>query len=472
MSGSRANRPLTRVVALLGVLACWLGFAVLTAAPASAHAEILTSTPVDGSRLTTMPALVTLRLSENVGIQQGSLQILDQRGERVDDDHVVQPGAEAEVIGIRVRPGLGDGSYRVNYAFVSADSHPVHGGFAFVVGTGPLLNSTGAVSGSSGTDPLVDVLFTGFRWASFGGAMLMGGLVFALFCRTGARTDPRARRLVLVGCGVSAVAAIAALLLQGPYGAGRGLAEVFSGPLLATTLGASYGKLLVLRAGVVLALAWLAKRLLVPTDDLPDRLRSRYENVAAVAGFVTLLTFSAAGHAITDSIPFVSISADLCHFAALTVWLGGLSQLSLCLFRRRPEADLQQTLARFSPLAATAVGVVSVSGVVLGLLVVPSISALWTSTYGVLLCLKLLGFAALLAVANASRKAVLRRTDTPTTEAAGAVGTLATVTPRVTPRMTPRVTPRVLRRAVATELAISTVVLLLAAILSSTAPPV
>jgi copper transport protein len=449
---------LARLPALFGLLGCWLGVAVLTAAPASAHAEIVAATPADGSRLTVVPELVTMRLSENVGIQQGSLQVLDQQGRRVDDDRVFQPGDEAEVIGIRLRPGLGDGSYRVNYAFVSADSHAVHGGFAFVVGAGPLLNSTGAVSGSSGTDTVVDVLFTAFRWASFGGSVLMGGLVFALFCRAGAKTDPRAQRLVVTGCVVSAVSAVAALLLQGPYGAGRGLSEVFSAPLLETTLGASYGKLLVLRVVAVLALAWLAKRLLTPGDALPDWLRSRYENLAAVAGFVAALTFSAAGHAITESVPFVSISADLCHFAAMTVWLGGLVQLSLCLLRRSPEADLRRTLARFSPLAATSVAVISVSGVVLGLFVVPSVPSLWTSTYGILLCLKLIGFAGLLAVANASRKAVLRAVDRRSTapDPAGALATAA---------------PQLLRRAVAAELAIASVVLVLAAILSSTAPP-
>jgi copper transport protein len=443
----------------LACLSGWLAIALAGAAPASAHVQIVSFTPGDGARLTTAPSQITVRLSENIGIQPGSLRVTDARGTHVDDGRVFQPGDEAEVLAVRLRPGLGDGSYVVSYGFISADSHPVRGAFAFVVGDGPLLSASGAVSASTGTDTAVDLLFTIFRWASFSGAILLGGLVFILYCRPGGRADPRVRAVMAAGCVISAVSAVAAILLQGPYGAGRGLSGVFTTSLLENTLSLAYGKLLVLRFAAVIGLGLISARLLAPTENFPTRLRFRYENLAMVAGFLILLSFSASGHAVTDDVPFFTITADVAHLGALTIWLGGLVQVGLCLYgpldRREPETGLHSALARFSPIAAIAVGVVAVSGAYLSLRTVPSLSALWSTRYGVLLLLKLTGFAALLAIANVSRLAVRRSVGPHTPE--GGTSTTTTGT-------------RTLRRAVGAEVLIASVVLLLAAVLSSTAP--
>ena len=58
-----------------------------------------------------------------------------------------------------LRTGLGDGSYVVSYGVVSADSHPISGGYAFVVGSGPLTSASGVVADGSGTDPVVGAVF-------------------------------------------------------------------------------------------------------------------------------------------------------------------------------------------------------------------------------------------------------------------------------------------------------------------------
>jgi copper transport protein len=429
------------------ILLAFLGFSVLLAPAAAAHVQIIAFGPADGSRLGAAPAQVDVRLSENVGVQQGSLRVFDTRGTQVDDGRVFQPGDESALVAVRLRPGLGDGSYLVNYAFVSEDSHPVRGAFAFVVGEGPLLSASGAVAASTGTDTAVDTTFTVFKWGSFLGMAALGGLVFVLWCRPAGRTDPRVRNVLLASAAMVAVSGAAALLLQGPYSTGQGLAGVFSPSSLETTLSLPHGKLLILRLVAVAALAVLIRRLLVPLDSLTERVRFRYENLAMVTGFLVLLSFSASGHAVSDSVPFFTITADLAHLGGMAVWLGGLVQITLCLRRSGSEEELRQALARFSPLAAISVGVVAASGVYLGLRIVPSFSALWTTTYGILLLLKLSGFVVLLALANLGRIAVRRRMT---------AGGVATAT-----RM---------RVTVATEVAIAAVVLLLAAILSTTAP--
>jgi copper transport protein len=228
---------------------------------------------------------------------------------------------------------------------------------------------------------------------------------------------------------------------------GESLSGVFSLSSLERTLSLPHGKLLVLRLVAVAGLAVLIRRLLVPPGSLTERARFRYENLAMVTGFLVLLSFSASGHAVSDSVPFFTITADLAHLGGMAVWLGGLVQITLCLRRSGSDEELQQALTRFSPLAAISVGIIAVSGAYLSVRIVPSFSALWTTTYGILLLLKLTGFVGLLGLANLGRIAVRRRM---------AAGGVATAT-----RM---------RVTVATEVGIATVVLLLAAILSTTAP--
>ncbi len=439
-----------RLFALLALVAAWLGVAVLAAAPASAHVELLSSNPADGARLTSAPAQVSVTLSENIGIQPNSIKVVDQQGTNVVTGPVFQPGEVAEEVAVKLEPDLPDGSYLVEYAFVSTDSHPVRGTIAFVVGTGPLITSAGAVSASTGTDPVTDALFTTFRWGSFGGVALLGGLVFLLVCRPGGRTDPAARKLITAGLWLSGVTAVAGFLLQGPYVAGRGPGAVFDADLIEATLRVAYGKLLLLRLAAIVALAVIARKLLAA--DLPDRLRSRYENLGMAAGFIVMLSFSATGHAVADRIMFLSVSADLAHFGAMAVWGGGLIQLAVLLRGRIPATEAEPALARFHPIATTSMVVMVVSGAYLGFRLVPSVEALWSSAYGIVFLLKLTGFAALLVVANLSRNAVRRGFS-------GRGGT-GVVTADL----------RRLRVSVGVEVLIVAVVLGLAAMLSSMSP--
>jgi copper transport protein len=457
---------IARLVTVLGLM---LTLGVLSAPPASAHVEILSTAPAEGTRLSAVPTEVTVRLSENIGVQRDSIHITDQRGARVDDGAVFQPGAEAEVLAVRLKPGLGDGSYLVGYAFVSADSHPIRGSFAFVVGNGPLITGAGSVSGSTGTDGVVHALYTAIRWASFVGVALLGGVVFLLYCRPGAISDRRARAVVIAGCAVLSVPALAGVFLTGPYVAGLGLSEVGSADLLEATLQRSFGKLLILRAVAAAVLAFLTFRLLGGGRPLPEQRRGTYENLTLVAGFLVLLSFSAAGHAITDPIPYFSLIADLLHLGAIAVWLGGLIQLTLCLWRpadRNDTAgeDTDEVMIRFSRLAPVCVVVIVVSGAYLTWRSLPSVSALWSSTYGLLLLAKLTGFAALLGVANISRTGVRRMLANRAAARAVIMGVPGgTVSTTV-------LTGTDLRKAVAIEVAIAAIVLVLAAILSATAP--
>ncbi|GAA3030564.1 copper resistance CopC/CopD family protein [Actinokineospora globicatena] len=425
-----------RLAGLLAVLFCW---AVLAAPPASAHVEVLGSTPADGARLTEVPTEVRIQLSENVGVQKDALRVVDVHGEPVSEGRVTQ-GATAEELTIKLKPGLPDGTYLVHYAFVSADSHPVRGGFAFVVGDGPLMNAGGAVSDADGTDTGVDVLTRVVRWVGYTGVALAGGLVFLLYCRN--TRDQVGRKVVQAGCVIVAGAGILALGVEGAYVTGAGLSRVFAPDLLANTLETAYGKLLVLRviAAVVLLLA--ARRLLTS-----ERETSAAANTAIIAGFVVLLSSAAAGHAITTKVMFLSLIADLAHYGSMALWLGGVVQLALL----ANHDDLAAALTRFSPIAKVSVAVIVLSGVLMSAAYLGSVSAVWSSTYGVLLLGKTVGFVVLLALADRCRVAARQ----------GIAGGTTLVGVRTT----------TLRRVLVTEVTIAAAVLAIAAVVATTGTP-
>ncbi|GIJ49624.1 hypothetical protein Val02_65100 [Virgisporangium aliadipatigenens] len=100
------------------------------ASPASAHAGLESSTPRDGTSVTTAPAEVELRFTTRVdpaspvvavAADDGAPAVAD--GPRVDGVRVVQA----------LRPGLPAGRYTVTFRVVSADGHPVNGIVRFTV---------------------------------------------------------------------------------------------------------------------------------------------------------------------------------------------------------------------------------------------------------------------------------------------------------------------------------------------------
>lgn len=119
--------PFARVAgALLGITAL-LSAMVVTAAPASAHARLESSSPTDGSTLTATPPEIMLRFNEpvkdglnEVSVTTGSADVAEGEVE-VEGQSVYQP------VALDMKPG----KYTVKYKVVSEDGHPVSGTYSF-----------------------------------------------------------------------------------------------------------------------------------------------------------------------------------------------------------------------------------------------------------------------------------------------------------------------------------------------------
>jgi copper transport protein len=451
-----------RLLALLALLGGWAVLAVTGAAPALAHATVVSSDPADSSRLDAVPSRVSVTFSESVSVNAGFIKVVDSKGEQVS---VGSPTGDGATVSVGLRSGLKDGSYIVSYRIVSADSHPISGAYAFVVGDGPLVAASGSVVGGS-TDPVVNTVFTVARWASFAGIVTFGGLAFLVLCWPAGRTDPRARRLVWAGWAAAAAGAVLGLLLEGPYAAGTGLLDAFDLSLLQTTLGTTYGRMLCGRLVLLGALAVLATRMLREPAEVADKARARDEDLAAICGLGVLATYGGVGHAAAGDTPTLALLSDTTHLAAASLWIGGLVLLAACLLPGRRTAELAEALPRFSRLALGSVTVLVATGVYQGWREIAPVPALWSTRYGAILLAKVGVVAVIVAVAWFSRAAVRRRYVTPvvhafSVEADEPAAALADDDGRML---------RLLRRSVGIELGLAAAVLALAAVLVSTAP--
>jgi copper transport protein len=394
-------------VRLALLLFAFLGLGVAVPAIASAHAVLVATDPRDGDRLTDAPSTVTLQFNETVSIGAGYVRVLQAGGGPVDTGDA---SATGNTVTVDLRSDLPDASYVVSYRVVSADSHPITGAFAFVVGNGQLVAANAAAPTDSG-DPLVTSLLSATRWIGFGGLALGVGVpVFLAVCWPAGWADRRSRRLTSAGLAATALSGALGVLLQGPYTAGSGVRTLTDPALIATTLGSTPGLLMALRVvltGVLAALlvpAW--RRAATPAPALLGP--------AAAAALGLVLTTAGIGHAVAGSWTPLALTATTVHVAAMTVWFGGLVVLLALLLRAGvdPEEPVS-VLPRWSRLAFGTVAALVVTGVIQSVREVGSVGALVATTYGWVLLVKLALVLLLLGAAGVSRAWVQQKVGLP-----------------------------------------------------------
>jgi copper resistance protein D len=124
--------------------------------------------------------------------------------------------------------------------------------------------------------------------------------------------------------------------------------------------------------------------------------------LAVAGGLVTIGSLTVSGHAAAFESPLLSRSLIALHLAGAAYWLGALWPLLMVTGSsdRRQAAAL---LERFGTIAMVVVGLLLLAGGALAALFLGSVSALWQTQYGLILMLKLLMAALLLALATLNR---------------------------------------------------------------------
>jgi copper transport protein len=381
-----------RRVALLATLAV-LG-SLLLASPAAAHAELVDIAPANGAQLTRPPTEVRMTFTESVNLVDDGIRLVDHVGATV---RTPDPTVDGRTVTWPMPADLPEGPYVVTWRVVSTDGHPVSGAFSFGVGTAAAApgstNSTGTTgtsvntvaSGSTVPWPVVVLRLAGYL--AF--ALFAGVVGFVLLCAPGTSNDPTLQLLARGGLLGGTIAAVAAILVQGPYTAGVSMSRVFDMRLLQETLSTPFGIAMILRLALYGALGVLVWRL--------PRILSELGTWLVPAGVVaTAATIAAAGHAAATGT--ISLFVDALHALTAALWVGGLVALAALGRSIEPRA-----LHRFSTLAMASVLTLVVTGTLNSLRHLTAVEQLWLTRYGLTLAIKLSLVAGTLVVAAVSR---------------------------------------------------------------------
>ena len=447
----RARLGVGALVAVLAVLA--------VPGRADAHAELVSTEPAASEQLATAPDEVVLHFTEGVDLSDDALEVLDANANRLDVGEPEHPDGDRTAVSVSL-PDLDDGAYVVAWRVVSSDSHPIGGAFSFRVGEAGALSVDDqaliedVLGGSRDGDSTLGAVYGVVRFAAFAGlTVLVGAAVFLSWLWPAGAADRRARRVVGTAWLTSAVATVLSIPLQGAYAVGGTLGDALDLQVIADEVGTRTGRSWVVRLLLlaVAAIVWprLSRALAgrsgravgvagsggsdpsvgAAGSDRSDRSGlDAARAVAVVGGLALFVTVSLTGHAVSgDHVPLAFV-ADVVHLSGVSVWLGGLAVLVFAvLWPSRADADAvtdtdtgagtssgtidgrEAVVGRFSQVAFGAVVAIVVSGTVQGWRQVGGYDALFETTYGRLLVLKVALFGGMLVAAAVSRSWVRRR---------------------------------------------------------------
>lgn len=413
------------------------------------HTELEESTPARDTVITAALDNVVLMFSGPVEAGLSRVRWVGPTGDTLALE--VSPVPDRPHVLIATAPPAVNGPQRILWLTVSADGHQVSGVIPFGADIPGLATpdtmptptaDTGAVGtpadSRQGAAERVDSAVSLTARLAVGGVGMFCLLGFAGLLWFGAGTtildEPRAHRLA------SILGLFAAVLLSLDFMLwlwGLRVPGVDPSTTFRTALGTRTGVVEVGR--VVLA----GGAFLLFTGARGVRLGAFLAMLAVVVGAL-------GGHQATIQ-PLVSLPANGFHLGAAAVWTGGVLLLGVWPSRSGPNTAIgwtfERVALRVSSAALLAAGVILLTAVVQDVLYLPSLAALFSSTYGNLLLAKSAGFAALIGFGAYNRF-------------------------RLIPALRDAERHPALRRSVRLELVVMIVVVLIAVALAQVPPPV
>ena len=399
--------PTARVLALIALI-----LAAALPSRADAHAVLLEADPAPGARLDAAPAQVSLRFSEEIRLLDPRLDadVADERGETaLGAVPLVTPG-DRHVLRFDLRPGLDAGTYTVRYRIIGEDSHVIPGAFVFGVGvdelSAPIADGAGSGPSEGGAWGVGSRVLHLLMLAALLGLLLVRRFVWAPAVSAWdpaadekARVVAWAREGFWLAFGLLALGALVAegflLLVRSAAAAGAGVFTTLGDPasIDAFLTETGFGQAVQWRAFLLFLLFGLAtwqyldetRPGRVPAPPGGRRIPWLLMALTALAIFAGL---AAGAHPALAPFAPLQIAAHTVHAAAAALWTAGLAAVAWAAWRVpriAPEAGAalaSSLLARWGAVAAGAVGLLVLTGVVrvAGQLSTPD--QLWEIDYG------------------------------------------------------------------------------------------
>ena len=372
----------------------------LPAAPAEAHAGLVSSTPAASSVLDTSPPLIALDFDENIDIPLTSIQLFDQDGTAITTGTPTE-GADRSIVESTV-PTIGEGTYAVVWRVSSADGHIVAGAFSFQIGTTSDVDADrllDTVLNGARAEPAVGRSLGVARFAAFlGAALLLGGLFMVYMIDPGqTNVGWAARRLLWIGWLLLVAGSAANFGLLGANAQAGSVGDALDTSVWGRIADTRTGGLLVAR--LVIAIVLLLPALLT----VAKRNRTWWRSLLPAVAILTVLTFSGAGHPSVEKHPLIWIGIDALHLAFVVLWMGSLAMMAVGGRDWLRDDDHTVAVRRFSRMATIGIPVIVVTGVIQAWKIGGGLSTLTETSWGRLLLAKGAVAVLLVTIGGASR---------------------------------------------------------------------
>ncbi|KQL40259.1 hypothetical protein AN960_07250 [Bacillus sp. FJAT-25509] len=365
---------------------------------ASAHAYIIKSTPSENQVFVNSPQRIQIKFDESVQSAFHSLQVLDESGNRVDLQNGKINKQNHSILEGNLKPNLPDGNYHIAWKVISSDGHSVNGVIPFRVGK---VDGSSAISNKANQSlPNTDVM--GTYWIEYMSLLLFVGLLF--FCLFVYKSDQKNRMiafknskaLLLIFYFGILFSVLFSLFVETKNYANGSWQSIFHKDLLLETIKSTkFGNVWVIQ---LLLLIVLANSLYMAWKS--EQKSSFYWWLSALlVSFFLLISKAFIGHASMQN-DFLPILLDSIHLLAVSIWLGGLIGISYLLPKIQKKHEKNEnywkTTQRYSIWATLSVTLLIGTGIYASLKYVPNFYALLHTTYGKVLCGKVILFVIML----------------------------------------------------------------------------
>ncbi|EAD5764350.1 TPA: copper resistance CopC/CopD family protein [Listeria innocua] len=350
----------------------------------SAHAYLENSNPADQSHIKTAPEKVTLVFNEEIEADFPLIEVKDSSGKQVEtgktsvskkNNHMVEASLPAE---------LKADVYSVSWRVVSADGHAVTGIISFKLGDTKATFQESEVP-SCGADLQISSIQKAILYIGF--SLFIGVLVFGLGLyprkeQISEKISGRLKKVTWIALALLGVALFMQLFVQTSITTGVSISESFGPSKLAAFLTTKTGYIWISEF-----IVWLLLAIFTIMMFFKNKQWSWFALLTESA-LIGYLIFAKAqnGHAAASADKIVSITADMLHMIAASVWVGGILVL---LFVLPKTGKAREVWSRFAIIAIIAVASILVSGLLMAVMNIGQMSNLFTTNYGKILLFKI-----------------------------------------------------------------------------------
>jgi len=349
-------------------------FLLILPSSASAHADLVQSYPGSGI---TYPvgtlSQVSLQFDEAIEVSFSSIEVYNSSLERMDVGEVQLDSLDEHILFVNLSE-LELDTYTVVWTIVSKiDGHSTTGLYTFIVGTDTNNNIPQTNSVTLSFDPTLRYWEVGIRWLQFSSAFIIFGAFFLQLSIIKERfklannelgdfwpkVNQTVNSIIFRALFIWFLAGLALFIFQSMVIGRKGLLDALMGGIPMQLLATRFGLIWMFRQLLTLGLYILHRN--CPKLYITTKLIL----AAGLLGSLSLSSHNAAG----ALWPILSTVVDWAHLMANSVWVGGLSVLTLSFL---PALDCMssdvrwrlvgQTLRRFSPIAGWSVLVAFVTG--------------------------------------------------------------------------------------------------------------